>query len=212
VLSPTGQVLRTFKPVAEGRLPVSKANLAFLQSALSQVPVVGTASTQFKTFPLAQIPIAAKTGTAEVAGKQPTSWFATYAPANKPRYAVVMMVSQGGFGSTTSAESVRAVYEALYGIRAKTINPKLAILPGGVPPVKLPVTTADGRILPPGSVLPTAPPATVTGASFTAGPSYPALPSAPDFPAPPVPPATPVLASGGPAWSADGRRARGAGT
>ena len=216
VLSPTGQVLRTIKPVAEGRLPVSKANLAFLQSALSQVAVVGTASGQFNKpplFPLAQIPIAAKTGTAEVAGKQPTSWFATYAPANKPKYAVVMMVSQGGYGSTTSAASVRAVYEALFGIKGRTVNPKTSILPGGVPPVKLPVTTADGRILPPGSVLPRTPAATVTGASYTAGPAYPALPAAPDFPASPGAPATPALAvAGGPAWSADGRRARGAGT
>ena len=213
VLSPTGQVLRTIKPVAEGKLPVSKANLAFLQHALSQVPVVGTAQVQFKTFPLAKVPIAAKTGTAEVAGKQPTSWFATYAPADKPRYAVVMMVSQGGFGSTTSATSVRAVYESLFGIKGLTVNPKVSILPNGVPPVKLPVTTADGRILPPGSVLPKATVAMVTGASYTAGPSYPAVPLAPAFPASPGAPATPVAAgAGGAAFSADGRRARGGGT
>ena len=49
-------------------------------------------------FPLAKLPVASKTGTAEVYGKQTTSWFASYAPADKPQYAVVMMVSQGGTG------------------------------------------------------------------------------------------------------------------
>ena len=148
VLSPTGAVVNQVKPVAEGRLPVSKGTLAFLQHALSQVTVKGTADHQFTDWPLNQIPIAAKTGTAEVAGKQTTSWFATYAPANRPQYAVVMMVSQGGFGSTTSAESVKAVYRELFGVHGTTVDPKTSVLPNGVVPVKLPVTTPDGRTCP----------------------------------------------------------------
>ncbi len=180
VLTPTGRLVRRFQPVAEGKLPVSRATLAFLQHALSQVPINGTADNQFKDFPLAKIPIAAKTGTAEIAGKQTTSWFATYAPANKPEYAVVMMVSQGGFGSTTSADSVKAVYQALFGVKGKTVDLKTSILPNGVVPVKLPVTAPDGRILPPGTVLPKAAAAT-TGSATTAAASAwtPALPSSP---------------------------------
>jgi penicillin-binding protein 2 len=154
VVSPTGKVVQVVQPKAEGKLPVSKGTLSFLQHALSQVTVKGTADNQFKDWPLNQIPIAAKTGTAEVAGKQTTSWFATYAPANKPKYAVVMMVSQGGFGSTTSADSVKAVYRALLGVHGKTVDPKTSVLPNGVLPVRLPVTTPDGQILPPGSPLP----------------------------------------------------------
>ncbi len=176
VLSPTGSVVSTVKPVAEGRLPVNRSVLGFLQHALAQVPVKGTADHQFTDWPLNQIPIAAKTGTAEVAGKQTTSWFATYAPANKPQYAVVMMVSQGGFGSTTSADSVKAVYRELFGVHGKSVDPKSSVLPNGVAPVRLPVTTTDGRILPPGSALPK-PTATASATGSASGtPASPASP------------------------------------
>ncbi|MFZ9416630.1 MAG: penicillin-binding transpeptidase domain-containing protein, partial [Alphaproteobacteria bacterium] len=45
------------------------------------------------------------------------STFAAYAPANAPKYAVVMMVTEGGTGSKTSGPSVRAIVEALFGVR-----------------------------------------------------------------------------------------------
>ena len=79
-----------------------------------------------------QIPIAAKTGTAEVGtGSQRRSWFASYAPANKPQYAVVMMVSQGGTGSGVSGPSVEKIYEALYGVTSPTtVDPKKALMTG----------------------------------------------------------------------------------
>lgn len=187
VLGPDGKVVKQFAPVAEGKLPISAATLAFLQNALRGVTTSGTSKNQFSSFPLNLVPVASKTGTAEVAGKQTTSWFATYAPAtSKPAYAVVMMVSQGGFGSTTSADSVRAIYEALFGIKGSNApDPKLSILPGGVLPVKLPIITADGRILPPGSKVP---------------------------PVAPAAPSTPVAAGAvGPAFSSEPRRQRGGG-
>ena len=68
-------------------------------------------------------PSASKTGTAEVYGKQPTSWFATFAPANKPQYAVVMMVSQGGTGSGVSGPSVAELYKTLFGITGQQGRP-----------------------------------------------------------------------------------------
>ena len=46
-------------------------------------------------FPLDQVVIRSKTGSAEVYGKQSTSWVASY----DRNYVVVMMVSQGGTGS-----------------------------------------------------------------------------------------------------------------
>jgi penicillin-binding protein 2 len=203
VLSPTGKVLKVFKPVAQGRLPISRSTLDFLHFALSRVPVAGTAKNQFTDWPLATIPIAAKTGTAEVRGKQTTSWFATYAPADKPRYAVVMMVSQGGFGSTTSADSVKAVYQALFGVQGKNVNPARSILPGGdVPKLRsLPVIAPDGRILPPGSKLP----------KSAVVPTTPASPSSPTTPSSPAAAAAAVETS----VVGDGRRAaraRGGGT
>jgi penicillin-binding protein 2 len=58
--------------------------------------------------------VAAKTGTAEVAGRQSTSWFASFAPADDPQYVVIVNVDEGGLGAATSGPVARAVYEQLF--------------------------------------------------------------------------------------------------
>jgi penicillin-binding protein 2 len=62
-------------------------------------------------------PVAGKTGTAEVAGKRDTSWFVSYAPADKPRWVVSVVVTQGGPGGRTAAPVARAVHETLRTLR-----------------------------------------------------------------------------------------------
>jgi penicillin-binding protein 2 len=153
VISSSGKVLALYKPKAKGKLPVSAANLAFLRKAFSDVTSkpYGTGYNPFKGFPLAQIPVAAKTGTGQAAnGQQSTSWFATFAPATKPKYAVVMMVSQGGTGAGTSAPSVRKIYEAIYGVTGSSIDPTKSVLQGGAPAAKLPTVRKDGTPVYPG--------------------------------------------------------------
>ena len=83
--------------------------------------------------------VSGKTGTGQVFGrnvvgsaKNDTSWFVSYAPAKKPEYAVVMMVSQGGFGATTSGAGVRRIYEHIFGEGGNK-----AIFPDG-PPTTIP--------------------------------------------------------------------------
>ena len=111
--TPDGTPVMTIARKANGHVGLSPKMLAFLRSALRGVVTDGTAKAAFAGFPLASYPVAGKTGTAEVFGKQTTSWFASYAPANKPRYAVVVVVSQGGTGAETSAPAVRQIYEAI---------------------------------------------------------------------------------------------------
>ncbi len=110
---PDGTLVRTIEPRAHGQVALSPRILAFLHSALRGVVTDGTAKAAFAGFPLASYPIAGKTGTAEVFGKQTTSWFVSYAPANKPKYAVVVVVSQAGTGAETSAPAVRTIYDAI---------------------------------------------------------------------------------------------------
>ncbi len=83
----------------------------------------GTAAGVYSDWPHKKTPVAAKTGTAEKYGEEPTSWFASYAPADKPRYAVIMTVSQGGTGSGTSGPSVRKIEEALLGVGRDPVVP-----------------------------------------------------------------------------------------
>ncbi len=116
--TPDGKVVRKIGPKVIGRLRISKAETAYLRQSLEGVPVDGTAKVAFSGFPLSQIPVAGKTGTAEIVPKQPFSWFAGMAPGSNPKYVVVAMVEQAGHGSTTAAPVVRRVLEGLFGIKS----------------------------------------------------------------------------------------------
>ncbi len=152
IMSPEGKVVKTFKKVRTGTLPVSTPVQDYLRQAFKDTTVKGTGAPPFAGFPLKKVGgIASKTGTGQVAGKQSTSWFATYAPADAPKYAVVMMVSQGGYGSTTSGPSVRKIYEAIFGVKGSSVDPARSVLVGGAPLTKLPTIDADGTPVYPGA-------------------------------------------------------------
>ena len=142
IVKTDGTVLKTFSPEKLGSIPAGKETMKFLEGALREVVVSGTGAGVFSGFPIA---ISGKTGTAQVFGKNPngsqksdTSWFASYGPTEKPRYAVVMMVSQGGFGASTSGIGVRKIYETLLGVQGSKVVSAKIIFPSGVPPVGLP--------------------------------------------------------------------------
>jgi penicillin-binding protein 2 len=97
----------------------------------------GTAAGVFSGFP---VEVSGKTGTAEVFGRNPdgstkddTSWFAAYAPSSDPKYVAVMMVSQGGFGASTSGVAAKDVLATLFGVSGGKVDPTKAIFPSGVP-------------------------------------------------------------------------------
>ena len=145
IIGADGQVVDEIAPVVTDRVDVSRTAISFITSALRGVTTDGSGKTPFAGFPLDQIPIASKTGSAQVTGsKVSTSWFASFAPANKPRYAVVMMVTQGGTGSKTSGPSVRKIYEELFGVNGTSVNPANSVLIGGAPLKKLPTVRPDG--------------------------------------------------------------------
>jgi penicillin-binding protein 2 len=142
IVTTEGKVLKTFESEKLGTLPATKSTIKFLKNSLREVVTTGTGAGAFAGFPVA---VSGKTGTAQVFGKNAngtlksdTSWFASYAPTDKPRFAVVMMVSQGGYGASSSGVGVRKIYETLFGTKGSTIVPGAAIYPEGKPPVKLP--------------------------------------------------------------------------
>ena len=142
VVGTDGTVIKTFTPQKLGTLDVDASTIKFLQDSLREVVVSGTGAGAFAGFP---IEISGKTGTGQVFGKNPngslkddTSWFASFAPSDNPRYAVVMMVGQGGFGASTSGVGVRQIYETLYGVTGNKVVPGAALFPEGKPPTQLP--------------------------------------------------------------------------
>jgi penicillin-binding protein 2 len=114
VTTTEGATKRVVRPAVISEVPISDRNLSYIQGALAEVPVEGTARSPFSGWPLARIPVAAKTGSAEIAGKQPFSWFAAYAPADAPRYVAVSVVEQAGFGSQVSGPIVRRIMDRLF--------------------------------------------------------------------------------------------------
>jgi penicillin-binding protein 2 len=141
IVSADGKHIEDIEPTSHGKLPVSGKTLAQINNALEGVATRGTAAWRFGGWPQDKIPMHAKTGTAEVYGKQTTSWFATYTED----YAIVMTISQGGTGSGASGPAVRNVYNALYGVDEKGgIDDKRALLPK--PQEKLPKINKDGTI------------------------------------------------------------------
>ena len=145
IVDPSGEVVKRIKPKRASRVKVSKADLRYIDTALQGTSRSGTMSWRLIDFPLDKVKIRSKTGSAEVYGKQSTSWVASY----DKRYVVVMMVSQGGTGSGTSGPAIRKIWETLYGINGMKVDRRKAAIPGAIPPAALPTFAKDGAILPP---------------------------------------------------------------
>ncbi|MGH1562357.1 penicillin-binding protein 2 [Mumia sp. DW29H23] len=145
VLAADGSVVRDIAPKKAGRVPVTKKHLKYIDDALLDTARTGTMAWKMGGFPLDQVKLRSKTGTAEVTGRQTTGWVASY----DDNYVVVMMMEQGGTGSGSSGEAVRAIWEGLYGIKDGKVHRDQALMPDGRPPKTLPRVASDGKILAP---------------------------------------------------------------
>lgn len=143
LVSADGKLVKDLKPVVKGKLPVSQEVLDYMRVALGGVITDGTGRAAFSGFPLDKVAVAGKTGTAQVAHKQDTAWFASFAPLNKPKFAVVAMFTQAGQGGRVAGPAVREIYEAIYGLGGRS-----AALPAGQLPTTLPKLAADGTVVP----------------------------------------------------------------
>ncbi len=143
LIGPGGKVVRKIRPPVAGHLPVSKGVLAYIRDALADVITQGTGAPAFGGFPLNKLQIAGKTGTAQVQGKVATSVFASFAPLRHPKYVVVVMIPDSGFGADVSAPAVRQIWDGIYGLEGHR-----AALPGGRLP-GLPRVTRSGQVIAP---------------------------------------------------------------
>jgi penicillin-binding protein 2 len=116
VVDPDGNVVREHRRSCSRRLPFEPGYVAYVREALTGTVQNGTAQGAFAGFPFDRVWVAGKTGTAEVDPKQDYSWFAAMTEAQGERHVVVVLVEQGGHGSTTAAPIARHIIEGLYGI------------------------------------------------------------------------------------------------
>ena len=115
------QPVRTFEPKVTAELPLDDAELSVIQQGMVDVTAgsSGTARDAFAGFPLDNIPVAGKTGTAELTSESTQlqdAWFVSYAPADDPKYVVVIYLEKSGHGGESAAPVAREIFEGLFGI------------------------------------------------------------------------------------------------
>jgi penicillin-binding protein 2 len=98
---------------------------------------LGTAYAAFHSivnFSLSSFPIAGKTGTGSL-GKnlEPNSWFIGFGPTTKPKYVVLCVIAQGGYGADAAAPVVARTFNYLVAHPIKPLSLKAALAP---PPAK----------------------------------------------------------------------------
>ena len=118
----TGEV-KTIEPHETHTVEVKPEYLAFVKNALIGVAREGTSARAFVGTPYVS---AGKTGTAQLftikqgekyhAGSvderlRDHAWYIAYAPADRPRIALAVLVENGGFGAQAAAPVARAVFD-----------------------------------------------------------------------------------------------------
>jgi penicillin-binding protein 2 len=141
LVNSSGKVVQRINPPVAGHLPVSGYTLSYIRQALAGVVTQGTAAGAFGGFPLSKVCVAGKTGTAEIMGKVATSVFASFAPCDHPKYVVIVMIPNSGYGADAAAPAVRQIYDGIYGLEGH----KAAVTNGSVPST-LPTVSVTGTI------------------------------------------------------------------
>jgi penicillin-binding protein 2 len=103
------------RPIIRGQLPVSSRTLEAVQAAMLADTEDADGSGRFAKVD--GFRVCAKTGTAQMERGNVVydhmTWFASYAPYEDPRYAVVVMVQSGKSGGETCAPVAKKIFEAL---------------------------------------------------------------------------------------------------
>jgi len=106
-----GRLAYQAQPKKVGQLPLSTWQLAVIRRGLRRVVSEGTAAGAFANF---KTPVAGKTGTSEVAGKDDYAFFVAFAPFDNPQYVVAVVVEQGGHGGSTAAPAARYILAKIF--------------------------------------------------------------------------------------------------
>jgi len=121
----SGEAVTNFPSgLVRGNIGVSGRSLNILREAML-AETEDPEGTGRAAFVGPEMRICGKTGTAEVMNERNekidrTTWFASFAPYEHPRYAMVVMVESGTFGGPTCAPIAHDIYEAI--LKSETSN------------------------------------------------------------------------------------------
>jgi len=108
-----GKIIRKTKPRITRRV-LDKKTADTVKDMMVEVVRKGTG----KKIWSPNYDIAGKTGTAETGNSRPShAWFVAFAPADKPKVAVAVIVENGGLGGKTAAPIAKEIFSSLFGLR-----------------------------------------------------------------------------------------------
>ena len=122
IVDATGATVRNVESPPARHVEIAASTLDAVRTGLRDAASspVGTSAPVFAGYP---IPVAGKTGTAEVYDASVMhnvnyAWYASYAPSDNPKYVVVVMIEKGGHGGTSAAPAARMIYDQLFGVKS----------------------------------------------------------------------------------------------
>jgi penicillin-binding protein 2 len=104
------------EPTVLNTLSLSEEDIHTIQESMRNVAIDQTYGTAEWRLGSLQIPVAGKTGTAQVStpGAPPNAWFGGFAPYDDPEIAIAVVVENGGQGSGVAAPIFRRIIEEYY--------------------------------------------------------------------------------------------------
>ena len=138
ILDSNNQVVKNIDPVILGRNLINPANLEIVREGMRQTVTAGSARS-LNTLP---VEVAGKTGTAQWSTKKgPHAWFIGFAPYDKPKLVIMVLVEEGVEGSSISAPIAKDILNWYFSphsgsILATTTATSTAIIKSTLIPVK----------------------------------------------------------------------------
>jgi penicillin-binding protein 2 len=123
VIDPQGKTVRKLEPEKVRTVDIAQSTLETVRHGLVEAAnslAYGTSAGVFGGYP---VTVAGKTGTAEVYDSSVMhnvnyAWYASYAPADDPKYVVVVMIEKGGHGGAVAAPAARLIYDQLFHLQS----------------------------------------------------------------------------------------------
>ncbi|MFA6428374.1 MAG: penicillin-binding protein 2 [Candidatus Buchananbacteria bacterium] len=117
ILNSNNQVITQSKPTLIRQNPVNPENIEIIKQAMRQTITNGVAKS-LQAVPMA---IAGKTGTAQSGTTKPThAWFVGFAPFDQPQITVLVLIEEGGEGSSVAVPVAKEIFQWWYDHRIKT--------------------------------------------------------------------------------------------
>jgi len=112
------QILKNAKPEILAQNLVSSRNIEIVKEGMKECTLSGTCK-HLKDLPVL---CAAKTGTAQVKGKKPTSWFVAFCPYDKPEIFSLVVIEDIGEGHLFSGRVTKKVLKFYFQNKSKKKN------------------------------------------------------------------------------------------